>query len=126
MHEGKLGRDRLAHDNSAFLLEPLHDESIPQRNPVRITRAAVLCRDFRRIDHVLQCDRQPVQTPKRASASTVCIEIACLRTGKLGIEPCPRADFSLAGLNPRDVAVYQRQRVQRTGCQTIAQQRHTG
>src|SRR5680860_1450234 len=99
MHEGKLGRDRLAHDDRALFLEPLNDVGIPKRHASGIPRTAVSRGNARSVYDVFEAHRQPVQTPQWAACAAMCIHRAGLRADEFGIEPCPCANIGLARFN---------------------------
>ena len=126
LHEGKLGRDRLTHQDRPFLAQPLYHKGVAQGHAPRILRAAVFRGNALGVDHVLQRDRQPVKPPQGTPCPAMRIQRAGLCAREFGIEPRPCTDLRLARLDPLDIAVDQRQRIQRAGRQPVAQQRHAG
>ena len=124
VHEGKFGRDRLAHDDCAFPLEPFDDESVPQGHAALVTGGAVLCRDALGVDHILQADGQPVQPAKWSAGPAIGVERAGLGPGEVRIEPGPGANLFLSLLDPRDAAFHEGQCIECAAGQPVAQLGH--
>ena len=93
----ELGADGLAEDHRALLAQPGDAVRVALGPVPFVDRRAVGGRHVRRVDHVLDADRQPVQRPARRLRVTR----ARLRERGVGVEVRPRAQLALARLDPR-------------------------
>ena len=121
LHGGELGRRRLAEDQRARRLQPGDDEGVLPRHAPGVDGRAVLGRDPRGVDDVLDPDRHPVQRPDRTPGPPVRVERPGLGTDELRLEPRPGPELGLGRLDAGDRRLGEVGRRHRAGGKTVAQ-----
>jgi hypothetical protein len=106
MHEGKLRRHGLTHDNRALFLKPSHDPGIAKGDASGVEGATVFRRDPGGVDDVLDPNGQTVQSAQRPASAPVGIQSPGLCASEFGIEPRPGPDLRLPLCDAGDVAFY--------------------
>ena len=85
--------------------QPADDRGVVERPPAGMDDAAVLGREVRRVDDVLDRHRHAVQRPERPAGALALVERARLGAGMLGIEVGEGLDARLVRRDPREAGL---------------------